>query len=59
MTPVSLLLWETMEPESRGLTQDLGQPAGRLAQAGLLNHLKNVWASLKSLELAIPFPYPR
>lgn len=51
--------WEPGTPISLSLWEDLGQSASHLTQAGLLKHLKSVWVSLKSFQLAIPFPYPR
>lgn len=55
----SVLLGGCMEPEARelGLEWDLRQAAGHLPQVGLLKHLRNIWVSLKDLELAVPFPY--
>lgn len=50
-----------MEPEVRelGPEWDLCHAAGHLPQTGHLKHLRNIWVSLKDLELAILFPYTR
>lgn len=54
----TLSLWEAVWSQKLE-SWDLCHAAGHLPQTGHLKHLRNIWVSLKDLELAILFPYTR